>query len=287
VVAGIFFRKHIIAPYFNPRLRWWETEARYKISLGVELGSGITANIIDISRSGLFISPAIHLQVGSVYEMRIKCMHHSVDLKGKVMRKASPQETHIGYGVMFVKMSDAEKRGIESLIRALEKHRLRNFARDVLTPAADEPSQPERKETAPRFSLKHSLMLNYWNENVYCTIMDISKNGCFMVSDRVIPMQTTHLMTILCMNAEASVQGKITRKTNLGGMFGYGVRFLNVQRPEKKSIKEVLNMLKRIGAEKRINLASPVSEDIIERGLGSTPYGIVLFFKKLLLKDIR
>jgi len=31
VVAGVLFRKHVIAPYFNPRLRWWATEPRYKI----------------------------------------------------------------------------------------------------------------------------------------------------------------------------------------------------------------------------------------------------------------
>ena len=37
-VAGFFFRKHIIAPYFNPRLRWWEQASRYDIELGVSLG---------------------------------------------------------------------------------------------------------------------------------------------------------------------------------------------------------------------------------------------------------
>ena len=36
--AGVFFRRAVIAPYFNPSLRWWEQPRRYVIRVFLEVG---------------------------------------------------------------------------------------------------------------------------------------------------------------------------------------------------------------------------------------------------------
>ena len=81
IVAGIFFRKHIIAPYFNPRLRWWEAEPRYKIDIHAEIitgNAGLTGEILDISQSGFFMSLAQDITIGKTYTFNLKCMKHPV-----------------------------------------------------------------------------------------------------------------------------------------------------------------------------------------------------------------
>jgi len=93
-------------------------------------------------------------------------------------------------------------------------------------------------------------------------------------------------MKISCMKLEADIKGKITRKAELSGIAGYGVRFVNLSRPQKQKISRIIGTLQKIGAQDRLVESITVSEEVIDRSVQNSPYKIVLFFRKLLLKDV-
>lgn len=292
IVAGVFFRKHIIAPYFNPRLRWWETEPRYKIDIHADIISGkniLTGEILDISNSGFFMAFERDLTVGRVYKFNLKCLKHSVEVNGKVMRKASQKEELNGYGIMFVKLTDAEKMGISSLIEDLEKGGTRDFSREVkgAVPEGSEVTElTHQRKTAARYKLIHEAVLTGEKENIQCEIVNISKNGCFLTAEREIPEGLIYRIKIRCMKLEVEMEGEINRKSGSRGVYGYGVKFINATKQKKQIINMIIRKYKKIGARNRLKDSSPVSDEVIDRYVAHTPYRIVLFFKKLLLKNV-
>ncbi len=293
IVAGIFFRKHIIAPYFNPRLRWWETEPRYKIEIHAEIISGknaLTGEILDISNSGFFMSLDQNLTVGRIYKFNLKCLKCSVEVNGKVMRKASRKEELNGYGVMFVKLTDAEKMGINALIKDLEKGGARDFSRegDGAVPAGSEAAElTHQRKTAARYKLLHEAILTSEKENIQCKIVNISKDGCFVTAGQDIPDGVTFRMKLRCIKLEIEMEIEIKRKTEYRGVHSYAIKFINATKQERQIINMIIRKYKKIGARDRIKDSNPVSDEVIDRYVADTPYRIVLFFRKLVLKDVR
>lgn len=293
IVAGIFFRKHIIAPYFNPRLRWWETEPRYKIEIHAEIISGknaLNGEILDISNSGFFMSLDQDLTVGRIYKFNLKCLKCSVEANGKVMRKASRKEELNGYGVMFVKLTDTEKMGINALIKYLEKGGARDFSREGegAVPAGSEAAELTRKrKTAARYKLLHEAILTSEKENIQCKIVNISKDGCFVTAGHDIPDGVTFRMKLRCIKLEIEMEIEIKRKTEYRGVHSYAIKFINATKQERQIINMIIRKYKKIGARDRIKDSNPVSDEVIDRYVANTPYRIVLFFRKLVLKDVR
>ncbi|MCK4804314.1 MAG: PilZ domain-containing protein [Spirochaetes bacterium] len=292
IVAGIFFRKHIIAPYFNPRLRWWETEPRYKIEIHADIIFGknvLTGEILDISNSGFFMSLDQDLTVGRVFKFNLKCLKCSVEVNGKVMRKSSRKEELNGYGVMFVKLTDAEKMGINALIKDLEKGGARDFSRegDGAVPAGSEAAElTHQRKTAARYKLLHEAILTGEKENIQCKIVNISKDGCFVTAGQDIPDGVTFRMKLRCIKLEIEMKIEIKRKTEYRGVYSYAIKFINATKQERQIINMIIRKYKKIGARDRIKDSSAVDDEVIDRYVANTPYRIVLFFRKLVLKDV-
>ncbi|MCK5094373.1 MAG: PilZ domain-containing protein [Spirochaetes bacterium] len=288
IVAGIFFRKHIIAPYFNPRLRWWETEPRYKIEIHADIIFGknvLTGEILDISNSGFFMSLDQDLTVGRVFKFNLKCLKCSVEVNGKVMRKSSRKEELNGYGVMFVKLTDAEKMGINALIKDLEKGGARDFSRegDGAVPAGSEAAElTHQRKTAARYKLLHEAILTSEKENIQCKIVNISKDGCFVTAGQDIPDGITFRIKLRCIKLEIEMKIEIKRKTEYRGVYSYAIKFISATKQDKKIVNMIIRKYKKIGARDRLKDSSPVSEEVIDRYVVNTPYRTVLFFKKLL-----
>ena len=127
IITGIstfFFRKHVYAPYFNPRLRWWEIAARYRVTLNTTL---LTSNgakefhTLDISETGCFVDDKAELAEDSFVWLIINCRGIEINCSGKIVRKAGPKEKHAGYGIMFQDMPKEMKKKIKHLIRSLER----------------------------------------------------------------------------------------------------------------------------------------------------------------------
>ena len=292
IVAGILFRKHIIAPYFNPQLRWWETEPRYKMDVYSDLTSDskmLRGEILDISNSGFLLELGHDITLGKIYTFSIQCMRHLIKVQGRVMRRSFSDEEYNRFGIMFVKLTAPKKNKLNAIIEYLERGGLRDYSREkkaVLVQAAERRAYSRLYETASRYTLTHNAVLTMEGKNIQCQVLDISRNGCFIKTGQDIPLDSNHTINLRCMKMETAVKGRIEWKTMLHGLNGYGVKFMNLTKGEKRNIDMFIHTLKKIGAQNRLKEAQPVSEDVIDKGVINTPYKIVLFFKKLLLKDI-
>lgn len=118
------FRK----PYFQPRLRWWETSPRYRVDLPVEVVSNessqkLSAVMLDISRSGILLK----VQEGTPWrsgEFLSVVLPKSHTLRAVVVRK----QDDTSFGLSFSNLSWSEARDLKHFIRQLETDP-RNFLR--------------------------------------------------------------------------------------------------------------------------------------------------------------
>jgi len=91
LVTGFFILEPIRAPYFNPRLRWWEQEKRYRIDLPVSIiypdsNTEINGSTYDVSRSGLFFSGDLMGPTGT--SIQVKFQHELLshfDIVGEIV----------------------------------------------------------------------------------------------------------------------------------------------------------------------------------------------------------
>ncbi len=115
----IILQRHVTAPYFNPRLRWWERDPRYRVHLGVKYQidrQTRTGNLLDISRGGCFTELDAKLIVGEEIEMRVQLLKFDFTTRAKVIwHSADPK----GYGLMFIGMTRRHQREIDRIIAYL------------------------------------------------------------------------------------------------------------------------------------------------------------------------
>jgi hypothetical protein len=121
-------RKQFYAPYFNPRLRWWEQAIRYstdRIHIVVrEFGKGtelFQANSFDVSETGIYIVSDREVKIGDMFSM-------DVVLPGNKMSHASGEVvwTHVGdnryprgFGCRFTTTGRHFKTEVRDAVRAL------------------------------------------------------------------------------------------------------------------------------------------------------------------------
>ena len=293
VIAGIFFRKHVIAPYFNPRLRWWETDPRYKLDISAEIVTHykkLVGEIHDISASGCLVLLNYKIRLGMTHKLLIRCLNHLVEINGKIMRKSSSDEEYDRYGIMFVKMTTENKYQLNILIEDLEKSGVRDFMREKKTKKAKSAEKREATriwETAQRYALTHSAVLEDNEQIIRSQVLDISKHGCFIKSENDIPVGTEYTLIIQLLNHELHMKGLIEWKSDYHGHDGYGVKFVDLTAHERREIDKLIHTIKELGARNRLTEVHQVEEEVFDRSVANTPYKIVLFFKKLLLKDVR
>jgi hypothetical protein len=125
-MSSFFFRKHVYAPYFNPRLRCWEAANRYRIPLSATIFSEKRKSlhkcqVLDISVTGCFIDYDKDLKEGNRVWLKIDFYGTVIQCSGQVVRKSDPKETHSGYGIMFKKLAKDSKKKIRTLVRFVER----------------------------------------------------------------------------------------------------------------------------------------------------------------------
>lgn len=145
-ISALFLRKHVYAPYFNPRLRWWETARRYRVQLKTTImtSDGVSpCKTMDISDSGAFVECASDFKEGSHVWLNLGCNGIEISCLGKVVRKSEAKENRIGYGIMFLDLSKDTKKKIRQLIWTLE--RLEYKERKDIIPTSAIPADFNRK----------------------------------------------------------------------------------------------------------------------------------------------
>ncbi len=124
-VSALFLRKSVYAPYFNPRLRWWEAAKRFRVNLEAFLVTkerSFACTTLDISETGCFLELQDDIPLGSRVMVEFKCGAFEISAAGKVVHKrAGTGGQHPGYGIMFQALAQETKEKIRKLILYFEK----------------------------------------------------------------------------------------------------------------------------------------------------------------------
>jgi uncharacterized protein (TIGR02266 family) len=93
-------------PYFSPKIAWWESDPRYKISVPTQMTCSdhfYKGDIMDISASGCFIKTKDPLKVDQVVQIKFSLFDHKFDCEGRVVWRTESGVTHPkGVGVRFL-----------------------------------------------------------------------------------------------------------------------------------------------------------------------------------------
>jgi len=117
--TGAILQKHVTAPYFNPRLRWWERDPRHRIHLGVKFfvdRQTRAGHLLDISPGGCFTDLEAELRVGEEIEIRMQMIQFDFTMRAKVIWNSSNPK---GYGLMFMGMTRRHRKEIDRIIAYL------------------------------------------------------------------------------------------------------------------------------------------------------------------------
>lgn len=119
-VVGYFLQKHIAAPYFNPKMRWWQRDHRFSVNLAAQLryqDKLLHCNVLDISKGGCFIETNVDFHISDVAWLRIQLSQHDFTALGKVtwVNKKGLK----GVGIQFTGMGKRDRKALGSLIAYL------------------------------------------------------------------------------------------------------------------------------------------------------------------------
>lgn len=270
-VTLFFFRKHIIAPYFNPQLRWWEQDQRYEIDIYLKF-LGINRNVIisDLSESGCYIFVDFLIEKGSEHMVLIVCGTFHITLNARIMRIAKESDHYFGYGLMFQKIDAVEREGLKHLLKKLKS----------ISYIEDENIDGHEKRNVNRFIINNDLTVSTGNNSSPATLIDISTSGCSIGSSIDLQTGKKCLFHFRVGQTMQRVQTKVIWKKSNPDFKQYGLKFVNTDRPTKRAVKQLISSISKLGAKKRELTKEDYNQRCDEK-LEKTPYDLIRFIQKL------
>jgi hypothetical protein len=126
--VGLIYRlaKEIRVPYFFPKIRWWESNPRYKLSVPVTVirkeGSMQEGEILDLSVLGCFIKLRPDLLQDESISLQFSLFGYDMKCEGRVVWTTQSAVTHPkGVGVKFGLLSKSNRRSLRAISRRLKK----------------------------------------------------------------------------------------------------------------------------------------------------------------------
>jgi hypothetical protein len=127
-VVGLVYRvgREVRVPYFLPRIRWWESNPRYKLVAPVQIaragGTRIDGEILDLSMGGCFIKLKHELQQDETLELQFAVFGHTLECGGSVVWRTHSTVTHPkGIGVKFGPLPRHQRRTLRAITHRLKK----------------------------------------------------------------------------------------------------------------------------------------------------------------------
>lgn len=127
-IIGLFLRKNIRTPYYNPRMRWWEQEKRFNIKLPTIVtyqdnqnnSQGLT---YDISASGIFFNGDIEGPVSRKVDITIDYGDmSSFNLEGEVVWITGETARHPkGGGIRFLNMDKGDRKKLRASLKDIDQ----------------------------------------------------------------------------------------------------------------------------------------------------------------------
>lgn len=127
LLIGLLFRlgNEIRVPYFLPKIRWWETNPRYKLSVPVRVEraeSGFEGEILDISMGGCFIKTRLDMNQNERILSRFDLFGESIEIGGTIVWRSQSSVTHPkGVGVKFDELDKIQRRVMKAATQHLKK----------------------------------------------------------------------------------------------------------------------------------------------------------------------
>lgn len=262
--AGLLFRREIIAPYFNPRLRWWEADPRFKVDFHctVHLENKLQADIIDISQQGCYI----HLQnvdwdesliPPSYIPIELRLQHLRLQLNAKVVRWSNHPIP--GWGLKFGELKETSKEGLHRLLKQL----------------AELSGHPARKDERRRFQRIHVPQWIHWDEDGISRsgrLKDLSRSGCCI--ETPVSAFSASMEYDLCLanfDDQKHLQALPIWHNQRNASFYSGLEFCGLDKVDRKYIKHLLRFFKTAGADNR-DAGQKLNPFLIEQSLKNTPF---------------
>lgn len=115
---ALLLQRETRAPYFNPRIRWWESEPRYPVDAPVRSGG----RALDISESGVFIQRDDPRELGGRDDYVLDLEGGELAFRGEVCWVSAGDAEHPrGYGVKFLEMDAQTRREVDRLLERQRK----------------------------------------------------------------------------------------------------------------------------------------------------------------------
>ena len=118
--------KEVRVPYFFPKIRWWESNPRYKLSAPVSLvlksGEKLEGSILDVSTVGCFVKLRNDLPEGESLTLHFTLFGFPVECEGTAVWCTQSAVTFPkGIGVKFGPLNKVQKRSLRAIHRRIKK----------------------------------------------------------------------------------------------------------------------------------------------------------------------
>lgn len=125
ILAVLYLLKiELRVPYFSPKIAWWESDPRYKISVPASMtcpDHSYRGDIMDISASGCFIKTKDPLKVDQMIQIKFSLFDHKFDCRGRVVWRTESGVTHPkGVGVRFKDLDKSVQGDLRETVRKLK-----------------------------------------------------------------------------------------------------------------------------------------------------------------------
>jgi hypothetical protein len=140
ILVVLIFRlaKEIRVPYFLPKIRWWESNPRYKLVVPARVeraDSGFEGEILDISMGGCFIKSRMDLTQNERISARFTLFGEALEISGIVVWRSQSSVTHPkGVGIKFDALDKIQRKVMKAAVQHLRRINAVQGARNKLSP---------------------------------------------------------------------------------------------------------------------------------------------------------
>ena len=248
----ILFRRELMAPYFFPRLRWWESEERIRTQLlgHLQLNHDVyEGEISDISLSGCFME--LNTPVDKAISHRrpvlsIQLRSRKLEIPVLIMRLI---RSGYGIGCMFSASALQYKGQIENLIREMLHQDPSHIESKNLT---------EERFVRAKTGFKGFVIIK--GSSYPVKVLDISLHGArISVSEEVEELLELHLFHIEFHRISIEVDAKIRHVQHQGETFIIGLEFVPSLHSSLQ-LRRLVSSLKHAGYETMIRRGDPKNQ---------------------------
>jgi Tfp pilus assembly protein PilZ len=218
VALVLLLQREVRAPFFNPRVRWWEQDPRHAVDLP-EAGGG---RVRDLSRTGLFLQTDRPLSPGERVPVAFTLGEQPLTAEAEVVWASPGGATHpAGAGLRFVGLASGARIALERALRGLRDQEAKEWCRQ---------------------SIRYPTDIRCDEDDV---VLDLSRGGMFVQSTAPRPLGHRASWRLRRGDHDLNVTGEVvwTSDGSSGRPAGFGVRFGSLPRPARAALDRLVGAL--------------------------------------------